>query len=59
MAHKDMYGGRTYSVKGLDEVIEASGMNREEVERQYGVPSLHELPLLKQAVCGTSSGTRG
>ena len=38
MAHKDMYGRRTYSVKGLDEAIEASGMTREEVERQYGAP---------------------
>jgi hypothetical protein len=38
MAHKDMYGRRTYSVKGLDEAIEASGMTRKEVERQYGAP---------------------
>jgi hypothetical protein len=38
MAHEDIYGRRTYSVKGLDEAIEASGMTREEVERQYGAP---------------------
>ncbi len=38
MAHKDMYGRRTYSVKGLDEAIEASGITRQEVERQYGAP---------------------
>jgi hypothetical protein len=47
MAHKDMYGRRTYSVKGLDEAIEASGITREEVERQYGAPSLRELALLR------------
>jgi hypothetical protein len=38
MAHMGIYGLRTYSVKGLDEAIEASGMTREEVERQYGAP---------------------
>ena len=38
MAHKDMYGRQTSSVKGLDEAIEASGMTREEVERQYDAP---------------------
>ena len=47
MAHKDMYGLRTYSVRGFDEAIEASGMTREEVERQYDAPSLRELPLLR------------
>ena len=38
MAHKEMYGRRTYSIKGLDEAIEASGMTREEVKRRYGAP---------------------
>jgi hypothetical protein len=38
MAHKDMYGRRTYSLRSLDEAIEASAITRQEVERQYGVP---------------------
>ena len=38
MVHMGIYGLRTYSVKGLDEAIEASGMTREEVERQYDAP---------------------
>ena len=36
MARKDMYGRQTYSVKGLDEAFESSGITREEIERQYG-----------------------
>ena len=47
MAHKDMYGRRTYSLRSLDEAIEASGITRQEVEREYGAPSLRELALLR------------
>ena len=38
MAHKAMHGRRMYSVEGLDEAVEASGMTRQEVEGQYGAP---------------------
>ena len=48
MAHKDMYGRRTYSVKRLDEAIEASGMTpAKRSSVSTAPPSLRELALLR------------
>ena len=61
MAHKDMYGRRTYSVNGVDEPIEASGITRQEVERQYGTPlptrvSTVEIGRLRHVLGDTGIG---
>ena len=61
MAHKDMYGRRTYALRSLDEAIEASGITRQEVERQYGAPlptrvSTVEIGRLRHVIGDTGIG---
>ena len=61
MAHKDMYGRRTYALRGLDEAIETSGITRQEVERQYGAPlptgvSTVEIGRLRHVLGDTGIG---